>query len=148
MSKPIAAILAIGAALTIVLAGCVTSTELQSDGSVEDAEFPEWLDDDGMLPSIDLTLLGEEGEMTAYSSRDDEDNWCVIAVLSPSPEEHGYGWSASHVCVPPEAFATEGAAVSVGGGGRSGGAHLLPPGYSEPLEAGWVQVSPRLAVKR
>jgi hypothetical protein len=146
MQRPIGVILAIGA--TLALAGCVASPELQLDGSAEDAEFPEWIDDSSGLPSIDLTLLGEVGELTAYASRDDDNDWCVIAVLSPSPEGNGDDWSASASCVPPAVFATNGAIVSVGGGGHSGGAHLLPPGYNKPLGVGWVRVSAQLAVKR
>lgn len=86
--------------------------------------------------------------MTAYASRDENDNWCVIAIDAPSATGNGDDWGASSSCVPPATFASNGAMVSYSGGGRSGGAHFLPPGYHEQLEAGWVRVSPQLAVKR
>jgi len=145
MRTPVVAIIAIGCALT--LSGCVTSADALSGVAGEAAEYPEWLDESLNLPTAELTLLRDDGEMIAYASRDD-DNWCVVAVLAPSPSGNGDDWGASASCVPLAIFADRGAIVSFSMSGRSGGAHLLPPGYNKPLKAGWIRVSPQLAVTR
>ncbi|QYH34552.1 hypothetical protein [Salinibacterium sp. M195] len=146
MRISIVVVLAVGAALT--LAGCVASTELQADAVVEDAEIPEWLHDSLDVPSSELVFLGEEDEMTVYASLDKDGNQCVIAILAPSSTSNGDDGATSTSCTSPLDFASDGARVTVGGGGHSGSAHFLPPGYSEPLEPGWVRVNPQLAVKR
>ncbi|MGV8858921.1 hypothetical protein [Rhodoglobus sp.] len=145
MRKQVATIVAIGAALT--LAGCVTPPEQQADTVVGDAEIPEWLGDSLDLPSSDLVFLGEDDGMTVYASRDEDGNRCVIAILAPSSTGNGDDGSASTSCVPPVIFAKEGAMLTVGGGGHSGGAHFLPPGFNKQLQPGWVRVSPQLALR-
>jgi len=151
MRKLALTILAAGAALT--LAGCTASADPQfASPSGSPAEFPDWVSEDLADEYSDLTLvsegIAEAGDDLIYSARDNKDNVCVVVVTPPTDGGNGDDWFASAGCGPTAIFAERGAMVSYSGtGGRSGGAHLLPPGFDEPLEAGWSRVSPQLAIR-
>jgi hypothetical protein len=112
-----------------------------------DAQLPEWAQHLEDLPTINLTYLGETGEITAYAGRNDDDEWCVIATLPPTPDGDGDDWLVSNSCVPEAQFAGYGAFVTVNGGGRGGGAHLYPDRYTGTIEEGWVRINDNLAVR-
>lgn len=148
MRKRALALLAGSTALA--LAGCVAAPPAPTP--TVRVVLPEWLAGSSVDDLSDLVLLSEgvedSGDDLVYSGRDAEGAVC-IAVASP-PAESGTGddWFLSSGCVSLSRFADYGAMVSYSGtGGRSGGAHLLPPGFDKPLEAGWTRVSPQLAIR-
>lgn len=151
MRKLALALLAAGAALT--LAGCTATADPQfAPSSGPPAELPDWVSEDFADDYSDLTLvsegIAEAGDDLIHSARDNKDKVCVVVLTPPTDGGNGDDWFASAGCGPPAIFAENGAMVSYSGtGGRSGGAHLLPPGFNKPLKAGWTRVSPQLAIR-
>ncbi|MBH0099868.1 hypothetical protein I6E68_12060 [Salinibacterium sp. NSLL150] len=146
------ALILLAASAVLVLAGCTASANPEfAPASGSPAEFPEWVREDFTNEYSDLTLVSEDTEEVdqdlIYSARNTKDFVCVVIATPPTGGGDGDDWFLSAGCVPPSRFAENGAMVSYGGGGRSGGAHLFPTGFNIPLDAGWVRVSPQLAIK-
>ncbi|MBH0117298.1 hypothetical protein I6E52_10630 [Salinibacterium sp. NG253] len=142
----------LAASTALILAGCTASANPEfAPTNAAPAQLPEWVVGVAAEEYSDLTLVSEGidevGENLIYSGHDSEDNVCIVVAVPPTGGGDGDDWLLSAGCGPAAIFAENGAMVSYRGGGRSGGAHLLPPGFDKPLEAGWSRVSPQLAIR-
>lgn len=143
----------LAASTVLVLAGCTAAPNTQSaPDTAAPAELPEWLVGPAEEEYSGLVLVSEgideAGENLIYSARNNDDEQCIVVAAPPSEDGNGDDWFLSSACGPPVIFKRDGAMLIFGGsGGRSGGAHLLPPGFDKPLETGWTRVSPQLAIK-
>jgi len=145
MRKPTVVILAVVAALG--LTGCAGASGPQlavMDGGSE-AELPEWLENDDLLPVIDLTKVGEVDDLIVFASRNDADEWCLIAGLAPTAEFEA--WVSSSSCASPALFAERGITVGFGTQYRSAGVQLIPDNYTGTVEVDWVRVNDNLVVR-
>ncbi|GAA1219281.1 hypothetical protein [Rhodoglobus aureus] len=144
MRKPIIAIIAVGAALMLTACSTTAGPQLAVMDEGGNAQLPDWVENPEGIPTIDLTLIGEYDDMTVYASRNDDDEWCVIAALAPLASEND--WVVSTACGPAIYFGINGAEIRGGSSTRSGGALLLPDGYTGTIEDGWVRINDNLAV--
>lgn len=140
------------ASTALALAGCTASANPEfASTSASPVELPEWVVGGAEEEYSDLVLVSEgieeAGDNLIYFGRDSEDNVCVVVAVPPTGGGDRDNWFLSAGCGPASRFAENGAMVSYSGGGRGGGAHLLPPDFDKPLEAGWVRVSPQLAIR-
>jgi len=145
MRKPAIVTLAIVAALG--LTGCAGASGPQlavMDGGSE-AELPEWLENDGLLPVINLTKVGEFDDLIVFASRNDADEWCMIAALAPTAEFAA--WVSSSSCASPALFDERGITIGLGNQHRSAGVQLIPDNYTGTVDADWVRVNDNLVVR-
>jgi len=145
MRKPAIVILAVVAALG--LTGCAGASGPQlavMDGGSE-AELPEWLENQDRLPMINLTKIGEVDDLIVFASRNEADEWCIIAALAPTAEFDE--WGASSSCASPALFDEQGITVGLGTQHKSAGVQLIPDNFTGPVEVNWVRVNDNLLVR-
>jgi len=135
-------------AVLCALVACSGSAEpelaIMGDGR---DQLPAWVGDAAGLPVEDLTRVADVDGLHVFASRDGDSNWCVVLVIEPTSQ--GSDWGAASSCTPGQQFAEEGARVeATAPSGRSGGALLLPDGYSGDIEEGWERVNDNLAIRQ
>jgi hypothetical protein len=145
MSKKILATLAVGTALALSACSAASGPQLAIMEEGGNAQLPEWLEHDGNLPLNDLTKIAEVDDLIVFASRNDDDEWCMIAVLTPTAEHEE--WAAGSSCSSPALFAERGITVGTGSQFSSAGAQLLPDRYTGPIEDGWARINDNLAVR-
>ncbi|MBH0083887.1 hypothetical protein [Salinibacterium sp. SWN167] len=145
MRKRTLATLAVGTALALSACSGASGPQLAIMEEGGNAQLPEWLEHDGRLPLTDLTKIGEVDDLIVFASRNDDGEWCMIAALAPTAEHEE--WAAGTSCSSPALFAERGITVGTASQFSSGGAQLVPDGYTGPIEEGWVRVNDNLAVR-
>ena len=145
MRTPTIVILGVVAALG--LSGCTATSGPQlavMDGSSE-TELPDWIENQDRFPLINLTKIGEVDDLIVFASRNDADEWCVVAGLAPTAEFDE--WVASSSCASPALFTERGITTGFGTQHRTAGVQLIPDNYTGTVEVDWIRVNDNLVVR-